>query len=107
MALFAATVTGGELIPQPGEVTELAFFAPFSIPGDLLVGQRERIVDAMSGASGLARSSEAVFPFPSQEAALRARDDSELSRSAFHAAQIAGPNAAPGVAGADEPNRTG
>jgi ADP-ribose pyrophosphatase YjhB (NUDIX family) len=107
LALFGATVAGGRLEPQPSEVLELAFFARDEIPADLLVGQRERIRDAFSGGSGLARSSPVVFPFPSVEAAREARDDSELSRREFYAEHIALPNASLELVAEDELGPTG
>jgi 8-oxo-dGTP diphosphatase len=102
VALFGATLVGGTLSPQPAEVLELVFFALSELPADLLVGQRQRIADAFSGASGLMRSSMAVYPFPSREAALQARNDSELSRREFYAARIARPNAPHEFADEDE-----
>lgn len=94
VALFCATASGGVLTPQPDEVLEIGYFDPEALPRDLLVGQRRRIRDAVTGSGCIARSSAVVYPFESREAALRARDASPLSRSAFYAAHIAAPNAA-------------
>jgi len=93
VALFTATAAGGTLSPQPDEVLEIGYFEPDALPRDLLVGQRRRIHDATAGGGCVANSSRVVYPFTSREEALRARDTSSLSRSAFYAAHIAGPNA--------------
>jgi ADP-ribose pyrophosphatase YjhB (NUDIX family) len=94
VALFAATAVGGALNPQPDEVLEMGYFEPDALPRDLLVGQRRRIRDATSDGTCVAHSSAGVYPVASREEALRARDASPLSRSAFYAEHIAGPNAA-------------
>lgn len=89
IAVFAGTVSGGVASPQQGEVVEMAYFGPEELPSDLLVGQRQRILDAFSGAGGsLVRSEHVAWPFDramSRAALYQMRDESGLPPEAFYA----------------------
>ena len=50
--LFAAIPVGGALQPQEGEVVELGYFGPQSLPEPLVWWQRQRIRDALDGVGG-------------------------------------------------------
>jgi len=89
--VFAATRVGGAVRGQPGEVTDARWFDVGDLPVPLLMGQRQRIEDAVAGRAGLARSSPVIFPFPSR-AALAARDASSSTRREFYVEQILEPN---------------
>lgn len=82
--VFAARPTGGALSAQVGEVLALDFFSPDALPTPLLLGQRQRVDDVFNGRCGIARTSLATWPFASTDEALRERDASPLSRSAFY-----------------------
>jgi predicted nucleic acid-binding protein/ADP-ribose pyrophosphatase YjhB (NUDIX family) len=87
LALFAASVAGGELRPDPAEVVELGWFGADELPSDLLWGQRERIEDALSGRVGSVWTTDTAWPeaWPrarSERYALR--DRSGLGRAEFY-----------------------
>lgn len=89
LALFAASVRGGVLRPDPREVVEAEWFAEDGLPSDLLWGQRERIADAFSGVGGsivrsIDRARPSFWPEDRREQ-YDARDRSGLARSAFYA----------------------
>jgi ADP-ribose pyrophosphatase YjhB (NUDIX family) len=86
VVLFAARPVGGEPAPQPGEVIEMRYCLPGEIPEALLVGQRQRIDDALDGAGGLAWRMEYTWPFPglSRQEVYALRDRSGLSRQEFY-----------------------
>ena len=92
VALFAGEQTGGSLALPPDEVLEAAWFGADELPDDLLLGQRLRILHALSDRSGVVHTSDVTFPFASYEELICARDASELSRTAFYKEQIARPN---------------
>src|SRR5579859_5110981 len=52
IAVFVADVVGGGQVGQPGEVIDMRFFGPDELPDALLIGQRQRIMDAFSGREG-------------------------------------------------------
>jgi ADP-ribose pyrophosphatase YjhB (NUDIX family) len=88
LALFAAAHPGGSLRVDPGEVVEAEWFAAEQLPADLLWGQRERILDALSGIGGsIVRSTDrerpAIWPRNRQEW-YHQRDRAGTSRSEFY-----------------------
>jgi 8-oxo-dGTP pyrophosphatase MutT (NUDIX family) len=60
MTVFVAEITGGTLQPDPDEVAEIAWFHPDHLPEDLLLGHRQRVLDAASGAGGSIVRDEAI-----------------------------------------------
>lgn len=88
LALFAGKIAGGTLRPAPAEVIETGWFGAGDLPADMLWGQRERILDALSGAGGsLVRSRAAARPdgWPTARAEQYAlRDRSGLPRNEFY-----------------------
>ncbi len=88
IAVFAGEASGGEARPQSEEVVDMAFFGPEELPEDLLVGQRQRILDAFSGAGGsIVRVEHAAWPFDSpmpRQELYRMRDQSGLPRNEFY-----------------------
>jgi ADP-ribose pyrophosphatase YjhB (NUDIX family) len=50
--LFSAIPVGGALEPQQGEVIEVGYFDPQSLPEPLVWWQRQRIYDALDGVGG-------------------------------------------------------
>lgn len=91
-AVFTATPAGGEMHGQAGEVMEMAFFPPGALPAALLLGQRQRILDAAAGRSGLCRRERYPLPFGRRiprEDLYRLRDESGLDRAEFYARHFA------------------
>ena len=88
LALFAAAHSDGSLRVDPQEVIEAEWFAADHLPADLLWGQRERILDALSGVGGsIVRATErerpAIWPRDHQEW-YDQRDRSGTGRSEFY-----------------------
>lgn len=84
---FAGEVMGGELSPDPHEVVDIAYFDVADLP-PLLIGQRQRILDAAAGYGGAVAWSEDIL-YPAEQPASRqalyaARDASGLARDAFY-----------------------
>ncbi len=66
--LFAATPTGGTLLPQPSEVSEEGFFDPMHLPEPLLWWHRQRIMDAINGVGGsVVWMQDVRWPFPGED----------------------------------------
>ena len=88
IAYFAAEVIGGEMKPQVNEVLELRFFSPEEMPWDaMLVGHADRVRDALAGASGLAVTEGARWPFSDDVDRWQVyamRDESGLGRRAYY-----------------------
>ncbi len=92
IAVFAGEVIGGEAHPQPEEVVEMAFFGPEDVPQELLVGHRQRILDAFAGVGGsVVRSEHAAAPFGrsmTRQELYALRDQSGLPRHVFYMQHI-------------------
>lgn len=87
IAVFVADVVGGGQVGQPGEVIDMRFFGPDELPDVLLIGQRQRIMDAFSGREGLCRLEEYDLPFGAvmgREELHLLRRESGLSRREFY-----------------------
>lgn len=86
--VFSARVVGGVLWVDPDEVSATEYFALAELPDGLLWGQRERIVDALSGVGGsIVRSTDVVRPYDvpwEREELYAARDASGLKRAAYY-----------------------
>ena len=88
VVLFAAGQVGGEPRPDPAEAVAAGWFSHDALPGPLLLGQRERIDDAVAGRRGVARSTARRSPFASRAEAYRQRDASGLSRAEFYVSRF-------------------
>jgi 8-oxo-dGTP diphosphatase len=87
LALFAARPVGGTLRPDPHEVVEARYFDLDHLPDGLMIGQRQRILDAASGLIGVVRCEAIVYPpeLPTPRPELyAARDRSGLDPAAFY-----------------------
>jgi ADP-ribose pyrophosphatase YjhB (NUDIX family) len=84
--LFAAEIVGGTLQAQQGEVLDMRYFPFDALPEAILIGHRHRIVDAISGLTGVVKTERVEWPFPGMDrwATYDLRDDSGLSRRAFY-----------------------
>jgi len=84
--VFAAQATGGEPRPQSSEVLAMAYFGQHCLPQPILFGQRQRILDALSGAQGVVRNRTQEWPFGkvSRQELYALRDNSGLSRQEFY-----------------------
>jgi ADP-ribose pyrophosphatase YjhB (NUDIX family) len=87
IVVFAGEVSGGTLQADPHEVLEIAYFDPADLP-PLLLGQRQRILDACAGYGGSVAYCEAIqYPSDVPNARLdvyRDRDQSGLSRQEYY-----------------------
>jgi ADP-ribose pyrophosphatase YjhB (NUDIX family) len=97
IVVFTAEQIGGQLEPAPREVVEIEFFGIDALPDRMLIGQRERILDAAAGIGGSAAVSESItyprgMPAPRFELYAR-RDASGLARDDFYH-QVFGPHEA-------------
>lgn len=83
--IFAGSVTGGELAPDPREVVETGWFGLNDLPEPLLPWMAQGIRDALSGTGGSAVwTTEFAWPFAvSRQEIYRMRDESGLSRQEF------------------------
>jgi ADP-ribose pyrophosphatase YjhB (NUDIX family) len=92
IVLFAARPISSELIPDPNEVIDIAYFSMNEIPEDLLWWNRQRIKDAMDGiGGGVVWSQDSQLPFEgllTREELYTMRDQSGLSRRDFYFAHI-------------------
>ena len=61
--VFVGKQIGGELVPQDGEATEVAYFSSAELPNSLLWWHRERIFDALQAEQTVARKQDAQWPF--------------------------------------------
>lgn len=87
IAVLAARRTGGELRLQASEVLQAQYFGPDELPGPLLFGQRQRILDVFAGVTGAVWTQEEVWPLEpeiSREKLYGLRDASGLSRQDFY-----------------------
>jgi len=63
VAVFAAEITGGELALQQEEVLEARWFAADEVPEAMLLGHRQRALDALAGVSGAVWYFDAEWPY--------------------------------------------
>ena len=87
LVLFAARAVGGALRPDPNEVVEAGYFGSDALPGPLLSGHRQQILDALGGAGGNVWSYQAAWPFATditRRELYELRDRSGLSRQEFY-----------------------
>lgn len=85
--LYAARPVGGELMTQPNETIEVAYFPFDQLPEELLFGHRKRIQDAIGSSSGVSVRQEMRMDDPKQytrRELYEARDRSGLSRQEFY-----------------------
>jgi ADP-ribose pyrophosphatase YjhB (NUDIX family) len=93
VALFSADILdgSGELAIQKQEVLEARYFARQELPKDLLLGHRQRILDALDGVCGAVWTHESEWLFEpgiSRQELYRLRDESELSPAEFYLNQV-------------------
>jgi ADP-ribose pyrophosphatase YjhB (NUDIX family) len=109
IVLFAARPTGGQLRPQAGEVLQVGYFDRGAIEHlPLLLGQKQRILDALDGlGGGVAWTLRDGWPFPGvgRDQIYAQRDRSGLGRLEFylHSLSQAGPERSELEVGAYEP----
>ena len=83
--LFAARPLSHDIVPQPEEALEAAYFAPQNLPDPYAWWIAERINDALGGATGVARVQDALWPADAGVDWRQRMADSSLSPSAFYA----------------------
>jgi ADP-ribose pyrophosphatase YjhB (NUDIX family) len=85
--LYAAQPVGGELQTQPGETIDVAYFPFDQLPGELLLGHKKRIHDAIHGLSGMSVRQEIKLEdatIYTRQELYAMRDRSGLSRQQFY-----------------------
>lgn len=84
---YRAIVISGSFQPDPHEVIAMKWFAPDALPEHLLVGQRQRILDAVSGVVGKVQREQRTNRLPhrmTRKELYAFRDESGLSRRDFY-----------------------
>jgi ADP-ribose pyrophosphatase YjhB (NUDIX family) len=87
VASYAARPVGGFLAGQPGEVIDLAYWAPDALPEPMFWWHRQQIADAFAGVGGSAAWNmrvETAEPYGSRQELYARRDSSGLSRQGFY-----------------------
>lgn len=87
VVVFAAEIVGGELDLQEEEVLEARWFAVHDLPEAMLLGHRQRALDALAGVSGAAwyHDSEWAFsPDLTRQELYTLCEQSGLSRAEFY-----------------------
>lgn len=88
--LYAARPIGGEISLQPGETVEVRYFSVDELPAEMLFGQKQRILDALNGSSGVSLRQELHLPVITRRELYEERDRSGLPRQAFYQQRMAG-----------------
>jgi len=87
VAVFAADVMGGELDIQAQEVLEARYFRRNELPEALLLGHRQRILDALGGVCGAVWTHDSEWHFnpgTTRQELYRLRDQSGMSPAQFY-----------------------
>ncbi|MDW8171013.1 MAG: NUDIX domain-containing protein [Anaerolineae bacterium] len=87
IAVFVCKVVGGALKPDPHEVLTIGYFDPFNLPNSMMLGQVNKIQDAVRGLCGTVVTEQVDFPLPqvrNRAELYAARDASGLSRRDFY-----------------------
>lgn len=87
--LYTARPIGGEIRLQPGETVEVRYFSLAELPTEMLFGQRQRILDALNGSSGISLRQELHLPVITRAELYAERDRSGLSRQEFYQQRLA------------------
>ena len=82
--LYAARPVGGEIRLQPGETIEVRYFPFDQLPQEMLRGQEQRILDAVTGKSGISMRQELHLPLTTRKELYELRDRSGLPRQEFY-----------------------
>jgi ADP-ribose pyrophosphatase YjhB (NUDIX family) len=89
VAVFSADILdgSGELAIQKQEVLEARYFARQELPKDLLLGHRQRILDALDGVCGVVWTHDSEWDFEpglTRQELYHLRDQSGLSPAEFY-----------------------
>ena len=87
--LYVARPIGGEICLQPGETVEVRYFSVDDLPAEMLFGQKQRILDAMHGLSGVSLRQELHLPATTRRELYEERDRSGLPRQEFYLQRMA------------------
>ena len=87
--LYAARPVGGEIRLQPGETVEVCYFSVDDLPAEMLIGQKQRILDAVRGLSGISLRQELHLPTLTRRELYEERDRSGLPRQEFYQQRMA------------------
>ncbi len=88
IVLYLARPVGGEIRLQPGETVEVGYFPFDQLPGEMLFGQKQRILDAVAGKSGISMRQELRLPILTRKELYDLRDRSGLPRQEFYLQRI-------------------
>lgn len=92
LASFAAEVIGGQLRMQPGEVIEIGYFGRDELPTEMVMGHRQRALDALDGLVGVVRTESGKYPFGDdvdRKTLYQLRDESGWSPAEFYMTHFA------------------
>jgi ADP-ribose pyrophosphatase YjhB (NUDIX family) len=93
--LYAARPISGEIRLQPGETVDARYFSVDDLPVEIMLGQKQRILDAAHGLSGVSLRQELRLPSTTRWNLYEERDRSGLPRQEFYQRRM-------GLAGFDE-----
>jgi len=82
--LYAARPIGGEIRLQPGETIAVRYFPFDQLPAEMLRGQEQRILDAVTGKSGVSVRQQLHLPIITRKELYEMRDNSGLPRQEFY-----------------------
>jgi ADP-ribose pyrophosphatase YjhB (NUDIX family) len=91
--VFAAKEVGGALQPDPGEAVEAGYFDARDLPEKQIWFNRQRILDAVEGKSGMAWTQDAIWPFADVDRlydTYAKRDASGLGRTEYFERHFSG-----------------
>jgi len=90
IALFSAQPLTNNLILQPGEVVDAQYFPFDSLPKEILLGHKQRILDVQNAVKGIAKRED--YPNPFEEKRIndirKMQTESGISKSDFYARNI-------------------
>jgi len=91
VVVFAARISGGELVIQPQEVMEARFFTRDELPNEMLLGHYQQVMDAFDGVCGAVWTHESEWDFHSglnRQELYQLRDQSGLSPAEFYQQRV-------------------
>jgi len=87
IVVFAAKITGGELVSQPSEVLEARFFSADELPAEMMLGASQQAMDALKGVTGAVWTHNSEWdlkPNLTRAELYRLRDQSGQSPAQFY-----------------------
>lgn len=91
VVLFAAKISDGELRIQPQEVLDARFFSRDDLPGQMLLGHKQQVMDALDGICGAVWTHNSEWNYPPEvrrEQLYELRDQANLSPAEFYLSEV-------------------